>query len=167
MRRFVAGVALALTICPAAATSAPSAASRSRDEWIALATAGFRRPDGARAIDVLPMALALHSAVRREDADAAALEQLIASWVNQGKGPALVIPFALRPWLVLASGRTAFQYETLWAKGPQVDPRLFAQVENGRQIMRSVVTALAAEASPTSAGDSARRALPGGVAKMR
>jgi hypothetical protein len=87
------------------------------------------------------MALALQSAVRRDDADAAALEECVAAWVDQ--------------------------YKVLWAKGPQVDPRRFAVVENARQIMRSLVTALSVEAKPTSAGDTARRVLLAGLAKMR
>jgi hypothetical protein len=87
------------------------------------------------------MALALQSAVRRNDADAAALEEWVAFWVDQ--------------------------YKVLWAKGPQVDPRRFAVVENARQIMRSLVTALSVETAPTSAGDSAKRTLLAGFAKMR
>ena len=58
------------------------------------------------------MALALQSAVRRDDVDPAALEEWVGSWVDQ--------------------------YKALWAKGPQVDPRRFAGVENARQIMRSL-----------------------------
>jgi hypothetical protein len=87
------------------------------------------------------MALALQSAVRREDAAPAALEEWEASWVDQ--------------------------YKALWAKGPQVDPRRFAAVDNARQIMRSLLTALSIESKPTSAGDKARRTLMGGLAKMR
>lgn len=87
------------------------------------------------------IALALQSAVRRDDVDGAALEQWVAVWVDQ--------------------------YKVLWAKGPQVDPRQFAVVENARQIMRSLVTALSVEAKPTSAGDTARRVLLAGLAKMR
>jgi hypothetical protein len=87
------------------------------------------------------MALALQSAVRRDDVDAAALEEWVGFWVDQ--------------------------YKALWATGPQVDPRRFAVVENGRQIMRSLVTALSVEAKPTSAGDTARRIVLAGLAKMR
>jgi hypothetical protein len=87
------------------------------------------------------MALALQSAVRRDDADAAALEEWVAAWVDQ--------------------------YRILWAQGPQVDPRRFAVVENAREIMRSLVTALSIEAKPTSAGDTARRVTLAGLAKMR
>ena len=87
------------------------------------------------------MALALQSAVRRDDANGAALEEWVAVWVDQ--------------------------YKVLWAKGPQVDPRQFAVVENARQIMRSLITALSVEAKPTSAGDTARRVLLAGLAKMR
>jgi len=87
------------------------------------------------------MALALQSAARRDDANGAALEEWVAVWVDQ--------------------------YKVLWAKGPQVDPRLFAVVENARQIMRSLITALSLEAKPTSAGDTARRVLLAGLAKMR
>src|SRR5262245_17446184 len=87
------------------------------------------------------MALALQSAVRRDDADAAAVEEWVAAWVDQ--------------------------YKILWAKGPQVDPRRFAIVENARQIMRSLVTALSVEAKPTTAGDTARRVTLAGLSKMR
>jgi len=87
------------------------------------------------------MALALQSAVRRDDADAAAVEEWVAAWVDH--------------------------YKALWAKGPQVDPRRFAVVENARQIMRSLVTALSVEAKPTSAGDTARRVTLAALAKMR
>jgi uncharacterized protein DUF2785 len=87
------------------------------------------------------LALALQSAVRRDDTDGAAVEEWVAFWVDQ--------------------------YKALWAKGPQVDPRQFARVENARQIMRSLVTALSVEPEPTSAGDIARRVTLAGLAKMR
>jgi hypothetical protein len=87
------------------------------------------------------MALALQSSVRRADAVPATLDAWLARWLEE--------------------------YKALWAKGPQVDPRRFARVENARQVMRSLHAALSMEASPTSNGDTARKALLAGLAKMR
>jgi hypothetical protein len=87
------------------------------------------------------MALALQSAVRRPDASGAALEQWIARWVDEHK--------------------------KLWANGPQVNARQFALVENAKQVMRGLHAALSMEANPTSAGDSAKKAVLAGLAKMR
>ena len=87
------------------------------------------------------MALALQSIVRRPDAVSVHVEAWTAHWLEQ--------------------------YKTLWAKGPQVVPAQFARVENARQIMRSLQTALAMEATPTSNGDTARKILLAGLAKMR
>ncbi len=87
------------------------------------------------------MALALQSIVRRADAVPATLDAWLARWLEE--------------------------YKALWASGPQVDPRRFARVENARQVMRSLHAALSMEASPTSNGDTARKALLAGLAKMR
>lgn len=87
------------------------------------------------------MALALHSAVRRADADGAALT----SWTQQ--------------WVAA--------HQELWAKGPQVDPRRFVVVENAKQVMRSLHAALSMDANPTPTGDAARQALVAALAKMR
>ena len=87
------------------------------------------------------MALALQSMVRRADA----------------------VPATLDAWI----GRWLEEYKALWANGPQVDPRRFARVENARQVMRSLHAALAMEASPTSNGDTARKTVLAGLAKMR
>lgn len=87
------------------------------------------------------MALALQSAVRRPDAD----------------------PNALAGWLEY----WAKEHQTLWADGPQVDPSRFARVENARQVMRSLHTALALEAKPTPTGDNARQAVLVTLGKMR
>ncbi|MGE3889684.1 MAG: DUF2785 domain-containing protein [Vicinamibacterales bacterium] len=87
------------------------------------------------------VALALHSAVRRADADRADLEAWAAHWVEA--------------------------HRALWAGGPQVDPRQFAVVENAKQVMRSLHAALSMEASPTPAGEAARTALAAALAKMR
>jgi hypothetical protein len=87
------------------------------------------------------MALALHSAVRRADADSPAL----ASWAGQ--------------W--------AAAHQELWSKGPQVDPRRFAVVENAKQVMRSLHAALSMDATPTPTGDAARQVLIAALAKMR
>jgi Protein of unknown function (DUF2785) len=87
------------------------------------------------------MALALHSAVRRADADSAALS----AWI----------------------GQCVAAHQELWSKGPQVDPHRFALVENAKQVMRSLHAALSMDANPTSTGDAARQALIAALAKMR
>jgi hypothetical protein len=87
------------------------------------------------------MALALQSIVRRADAVPANVDAWTARWLEE--------------------------YKALWANGPQVDPKRFARVENARQVMRSLYAALSMEASPTSNGDTARKALLAGLAKMR
>jgi uncharacterized protein DUF2785 len=87
------------------------------------------------------MALALHSAVRRSDADTAALDAWVAQWVEA--------------------------HRAMWSKGPQVDPRVFAQVENAKQVMRSLHAALSMDATPTPAGAAAAKALVVALAKMR
>jgi Protein of unknown function (DUF2785) len=87
------------------------------------------------------MALALQSAVRRPDADAAALEAWTARWVEA--------------------------HRALWAKGPHVNPRAFAQAENAKQVMRSLHAALSMEASPTPNGTAAAKTVLAALAKMR
>jgi hypothetical protein len=87
------------------------------------------------------MALALHSAVRRSDADAAVLDAWVAHWVEE--------------------------HRALWSKGPQVDPRAFAQVENAKQVMRSLHAALSMDATPTPTGAAAAKTLVVALAKMR
>ena len=87
------------------------------------------------------LALALQSAVRRPDADAAALTAWTAYWVKA--------------------------HQDLWAHGPQVDPRRFAHVENALQVMRSLLAALSIEAAPTPTGEQARTILIAALAKMR
>jgi hypothetical protein len=87
------------------------------------------------------MALALHAAVRRADADASALDTWSAAWVEA--------------------------HRALWAGGPQVDPRQFAAVENAKQVMRSLHAALSLEAEPTPAGAAAAKTVLAALAKMR
>jgi len=87
------------------------------------------------------MALALQSALRRPDADPAAIAAWTELWVGEHK--------------------------KLWAGGPHVDPRQFARVENARQVMRSLHTALAMETKPTPAGDNARQGVLAALSKMR
>jgi len=87
------------------------------------------------------MALALHAAVRRADADAAAFEAWVGQWVEA--------------------------HRRLWANGPQVDPDGFARVENAKQVLRSLHVALSMDAKPTPTGDAARKAALAGLAKMR
>ena len=87
------------------------------------------------------MALALQSAVRRDDAEAAALEAWVTHWTNA--------------------------HRALWANGPQVNAVQFARVENAKQVMRSLHAALSMEASPTPNGTAAEKILLAGLAKMR
>jgi hypothetical protein len=87
------------------------------------------------------MALALQSALRRPDADAAAFTDWTQHWVNAR--------------------------QELWANGPQVDARRFARVENAAQVMRSLHSALAMESAPTPTGETARQTLIAALAKMR
>lgn len=87
------------------------------------------------------IALALHAAVRRPDADAAALTAWTQYWVKA--------------------------HQDLWAHGPQVDARRFAIVENARQVMRSLHAALSIDAAPTATGDAARQTVLSALAKMR
>lgn len=87
------------------------------------------------------LALALHSAVRRDDADRAALEGWTAAWVER--------------------------HRALWSKGPQVDPLTFAQVENAKQVMRGLHAALSMDASPTPTGAAAAKTVLAALAKLR
>jgi hypothetical protein len=87
------------------------------------------------------MALALQSALRRPDADAAAWTAWTGYWVKA--------------------------HEDLWVNGPQVDPHRFARVENAAQLMRSLNAALAMESAPTPTGEAARQTLIAALAKMR
>ena len=87
------------------------------------------------------MALALQSAVRRADASAEVLEAWTARWVEA--------------------------HRALWATGPQVDPRAFVQVENAKQVMRSLHAALSMEAAPTPTGTAAAKTVLAALAKMR
>lgn len=87
------------------------------------------------------IALALHSAVRRADADVASLEAWTAHWVDA--------------------------HRAMWSTGPQVNPSTFAQVENAKQIMRSLHLALAMEVAPTHNGAAATTIVLTALAKMR
>ena len=60
------------------------------------------------------------------DADAAALDAWVSYWVEA--------------------------HRAMWSKGPQVDPRVFVQVENAVQVMRSLHAALSMDATPTPTG---------------
>lgn len=87
------------------------------------------------------LALALHAAVRRPDADGAAFEAWVAHWV---------------------AAHTA-----LWSRGPHIDPRAFRRVENAKQLLRSLHAALSMDERPTPTGTAARAAALAGLAKMR
>jgi hypothetical protein len=87
------------------------------------------------------MALALHSAVRRPDADTAVVDAWIAHWM---------------------AAHTA-----LWVNGPLVNGREFARVENARQVLRSLHAALSMDQNPTPQGEFARRASLAALVRMR
>lgn len=84
---------------------------------------------------------ALQAAVRRPDADVAAVERWIAAIETDFKG--------------------------LWAKGPVVAPRDFARVENRLQILRGLHAALAMDAAPTATGEAVRTAAIRALSRMR
>lgn len=84
---------------------------------------------------------ALQAAIRRSDADVAAVERWIAAIDTDFKG--------------------------LWAKGPVVAPRDFARVENRLQVLRGLHTALAMDAAPTPTGEAVRTAAIRALARMR
>jgi len=58
-------------------------------------------------------------------------------------------------------------HRTLWANGPQVNARAFAQVENAKQVMRSLHAALTMESSPTPSGTAAAKTVLAALAKIR
>lgn len=87
------------------------------------------------------MALALHSAVRRPDADAKSLEAWVARW--------------------------AAAHKALWSKGPHIDATKFAVVENAKQVMPSLHAALSMDQAPTATGEAAARIVLAGLGGMR
>jgi hypothetical protein len=87
------------------------------------------------------VARALHAAVRRADADPAALEAWTSHWVQA--------------------------HRVLWANGPQVNPASFARVENATQVMRSLQAALSMDAAPTPNGTAAAKITLAALAKLR
>ncbi|MDH4064111.1 MAG: DUF2785 domain-containing protein [Acidobacteriota bacterium] len=87
------------------------------------------------------MAAALDAAVRRDDADPAALEAWALQWVDA--------------------------YAALWKGGPQVDARQFARVENATQVMRSLYASLSIGGTQTPAGAAAAKTVLSALAKMR
>ena len=87
------------------------------------------------------IALALHAAVRRADADPDALKAWAEHWVAA--------------------------HAALWANGPHVEPRRFAVVENAKQVMRALHTALSMDVTLTPTSDVARVTLLAALAKMR
>lgn len=87
------------------------------------------------------LALALHAAVRRPDADVAVITAWLARWEGD--------------------------HAALWAKGPHIDPTRFVPLENARQLLRSLHAALAMDRAPTPPGDAARAAVLATLARMR
>ncbi|MEZ5289478.1 MAG: DUF2785 domain-containing protein [Vicinamibacterales bacterium] len=87
------------------------------------------------------MAFAIQAAVRREDADTAAVEQ----WID-----------GLQK-----------DFDALWANGPVVVPRDFARVENRLQVLRGLHAALSMDASPTPQGEAVRQASIMALSRMR
>jgi hypothetical protein len=84
---------------------------------------------------------ALAAAVRRPDADTAAVTR----WI----------------------GDIETDFKALWSKGPLVAPADFARVENRLQMLRGLHTALAMDAAPTATGESARTAAISALSRMR
>ncbi len=87
------------------------------------------------------VALALHAALRRPEADTGAVTAWLARWEDDHKA--------------------------LWAKGPQIDPVRFVPLENAKQMLRSLHAALAMDRAPTPQGDAARTAVLFSLARMR
>jgi hypothetical protein len=87
------------------------------------------------------IAWALHAAVRRADADGAALEAFTTFWVRE--------------------------HRSLWATGPHVDGARFARIENARQVLRSLHAALAMDRAPTPSGSAAATTILAALAEMR
>ena len=87
------------------------------------------------------MAMALHAAVRRPDADAKSLEAWVGHW--------------------------AAAHKTLWSKGPHIDAAKFAVVENAKQVMRSLHAALSMDQAPTATGEAAAGIVLAGLGGMR
>lgn len=87
------------------------------------------------------VARALHAAVRRADAEPAALEAWCAHWVEA--------------------------HRALWAGGPLVQAPSFAAVENAAQVLRSLAVALATDAAPTAPGEAARTVVLAALTRMR
>jgi hypothetical protein len=87
------------------------------------------------------MARALHAALRRDDADPAALRSWVEQWVDA--------------------------HGVLWASGPLVDPVAYARVENARQVLSGLYVALAHDASSAPGGARAQQTILEGLARMR
>lgn len=87
------------------------------------------------------LAWALHAAVRRTDADAAALRTFTAFWTGE--------------------------HRALWANGPHVDAARFARVENAKQVLRSLHAALVMDQAPTATGAAAATTILAALAEMR
>lgn len=87
------------------------------------------------------LAAMLHAAVRRSDADLA----------------------ALTPWL----DRWTREHEALWAKGPHVDPARYARVENAKQVLRALHALLSMEQSPSGPASDTRQAVLAALARLR
>lgn len=87
------------------------------------------------------IAAMLHAAVRRPDADLAALGPWLAEWTRD--------------------------HEALWAKGPHVDAARYARVENAKQVLRALHALLAMEQSPSGPASDARQAVLTTLARVR
>lgn len=87
------------------------------------------------------LAAMLHAAVRRPDADLAALGPWLAGWTRD--------------------------HDTLWAKGPHVEAARYARVENAKQVLRALHALLAMEQSPSAPAIEARQAVLTTLARLR
>ena len=84
---------------------------------------------------------ALQSLVRRADFDTATVETWAAPWIARHKA--------------------------LWKNGPAIDPVAYVPIENAKQVMRAVVTAISMERVPPPPADASRTHLLRALAAMR
>lgn len=87
------------------------------------------------------LAAMLHAAVRRPDADLAALGPWLEGWTRE--------------------------HQALWAKGPHVEPSRYARVENAKQVLRALYALLAMEQAPSGPAGDARQAVLTTLARLR
>jgi Protein of unknown function (DUF2785) len=87
------------------------------------------------------IAAALHSAVRRPDADGSALDTWTSQWADD--------------------------FKALWARAPHIEPAHYARVENAKQVLRALHALLAMETAPSQRAESARKVVLTTLARLR